>query len=58
MTGGDFKLPNDLYYDQFHNWVRVEGNIATQGMTDLGQTLAEEITFVEISEPSTPVSVN
>ncbi len=38
----------DLYYDSVHGWLRVEGNIATQGLTDFGQAVAQEIAFVEV----------
>lgn len=41
-------FPEDLYYDDEHGWLRVEGNIATQGLSDFGQTIAQEIAFVEV----------
>lgn len=42
------EFPDDLYYDNQHNWARVEGNVVTQGMTDFGQRVAKEIVYVEI----------
>jgi glycine cleavage system H protein len=42
-----FEFPDDLYYDKEHNWARLDGNVATIGMTDLGQDLAGEIVYVE-----------
>jgi glycine cleavage system H protein len=43
-----YEFPDDLYYDQDHNWARVDGQVATVGMTDLGQVLANEIVYVEV----------
>ena len=42
-----YGFPDDLYYDKAHNWARVEGDVATIGMTDLGQALANEIVYIE-----------
>jgi glycine cleavage system H protein len=43
-----YEFPDDLYYDESHDWVRVEGDTATQGMTEFGQAIAQEIVFVEM----------
>lgn len=43
-----FTFPEDLYYDREHGWIKVEGNIVTQGMTDYGQSLAGEIIYAEV----------
>ncbi|HSR34201.1 MAG TPA: glycine cleavage system protein GcvH [Anaerolineae bacterium] len=43
-----YEFPDELSYDKEHNWVRVEGTIATIGMTDLGQDLAGEIVYAEV----------
>lgn len=43
-----FFFSDELYYDREHGWIRVEGGIATQGLSDFGQTIAGEIAFVEI----------
>jgi glycine cleavage system H protein len=42
-----YEFPDDLHYDVEHNWARVEGSVATIGMTDFGQALANEIVYVE-----------
>lgn len=42
-----YEFPDELYYDEHHSWAQVEGNIATVGMTDFGQTLASDIVYVE-----------
>ena len=43
----NYEFPEDLYYDKDHNWARVKGDVATIGMTDFGQALANEIVYVE-----------
>jgi len=42
-----FQFPDDLYYDKEHGWARVDGNVVTQGITDFGQAIAQEIVYVE-----------
>lgn len=48
MKIGKYEFPDDLLYDNEHNWARVEGNRVTQGMTALGQALAGEIVYAEV----------
>ena len=48
MKISGFEFPDDLYYDRLHGWARVEGDIATQGLTEFGQAIAQEIVFVEV----------
>jgi glycine cleavage system H protein len=43
-----YKFPEELLYDREHNWVRLEGNTATIGMSDFGQDLAGEIVYAEV----------
>ena len=47
MQISGYKFPDDLYYDKLHSWARVDGNVITQGMTEFGQAIAQEIVFVE-----------
>ena len=42
------KIPEDLKYTKDHEWVRVEGNVATVGITDFAQSELGDIVFVEI----------
>jgi len=42
-----FDFPDDLYFDAEHNWARVDGDTVTQGMSDFGQTIAQEIVYAE-----------
>jgi glycine cleavage system H protein len=41
-------LPDNLKYTKDHEWVRVEGNVATVGITDFAQGELGDIVFVEI----------
>ena len=43
-------VPNDLLYTSDHEWVSVEGNVATIGITDFAQTELGDIVFVEFPE--------
>lgn len=47
MQISGYEFPDDLYYDKLHSWARVEGNAITQGLTEFGQAIAQEIVFVE-----------
>ena len=40
--------PNNLKYSSDHEWVKVEGNIATVGITDFAQSQLGDIVFVDI----------
>jgi glycine cleavage system H protein len=42
-----YEFPDDLLYDKEHNWARIEGGVATIGMTVFGQNLAGEIVYAE-----------
>ncbi len=48
MKIDQYAFPDDLYYDKEHNWARIEGSIATIGLTDFGQDLAGEIVYAEV----------
>ncbi|MBL7941305.1 MAG: glycine cleavage system protein GcvH [Flavobacteriales bacterium] len=41
-------IPADLRYSKDHEWVKLEGNIATVGITDFAQHELGDIVFVEI----------
>ncbi|MEJ2208543.1 MAG: glycine cleavage system protein H [Anaerolineae bacterium] len=43
-----YTFPDGLLYDKEHNWVRIEGDAATIGITDFGQDLAGEIVYAEV----------
>ena len=43
-------VPNDLLYTSDHEWVSVEGNVATIGITYFAQSELGDIVFVEFPE--------
>jgi glycine cleavage system H protein len=42
--------PEDFYYTKDHEWVKVEGDIATIGITDFAQKQLGDVVFVELPE--------
>ena len=46
-----YNIPEDLYYDKDHYWVREEGDLLVMGMNDFAQKLAGKIVFVQLPEP-------
>ena len=42
-------IPNDLKYAKTHEWVRLEGDVATIGITDFAQGELSDIVYVEIT---------
>ncbi len=51
-----FNLPDDLYYDENHFWLRQEADGFLMGMNDFAQRLSGEIVFVQLPEEGKPVS--
>ena len=41
-------LPENLLYTKDHEWVLIEGNIATVGITDFAQSELGDIVYVEV----------
>ncbi len=44
-------IPSDLHYTKEHEWVRVEGDVATVGITQHAADQLGDIVFVELPEP-------
>ena len=42
------EIPDDLKYTQEHEWVRIEGDVATVGITDYAQDKLGEVIYVEL----------
>jgi len=42
------QVPNELRYTKSHEWVKVEGNRATVGITDHAQAQLTDIVFVDL----------
>jgi len=44
------KLPSDIRYTKEHEWVRLDGDIATVGITEHAQEQLGDVVFVELPE--------
>ncbi len=45
-------IPADLKYTADHEWIRVEGNVGTIGVTDHAQGELGDVVYVDISDAS------
>lgn len=50
-------IPAELKYSRDHEWVKVEGNRATIGITDYAQSQLGDVVFVEVPEVDTEITV-
>ncbi len=41
-------IPEDLYYSEEHEWVRLEGDVAIVGITDFAQDQLGDIVYVDL----------
>ena len=48
------KVPNELQYTKSHEWVKVEGDVATVGITDHAQAQLTDIVFVDLRRRGRP----
>jgi len=48
-------VQDDLMYTKEHEWVKVEGDVATIGITDFAQQQLGDIVYVELPSPGTKV---
>lgn len=51
-------IPDDLKYTKEHEWVRVEGDTATVGITDYAQGELGDVVFVELPQIGDAVKQN
>lgn len=51
-------VPNDLKYTEEHEWVAVEGDIATVGITDYAQGELGDLVFIELPEVGAEVTMS
>lgn len=45
-----YNMPDELYYEENHFWVRQEGDVVVMGMDDFAQKMAGEIVFVQLPD--------
>ena len=51
-------IPSNLKYSKDHEWVKVDGNIATIGITDFAQSELGDIVFVDIQTEGEDLAAN
>lgn len=44
------QIPNNLKYAESHEWILVEGDVATVGITDHAQAELSDVVFVDLPE--------
>ena len=49
-------VPDDLKFAETHEWIRVDGDVGTVGITDHAQTELTDIVFAETPKVGTKVS--
>jgi glycine cleavage system H protein len=49
-------IPPDLRYSSDHEWVRVDGDVVTIGITEFAQDALGDVVFVEMPEQGTTVA--
>ncbi|MEO0067678.1 MAG: glycine cleavage system protein GcvH [candidate division WOR-3 bacterium] len=52
------EIPADLKYTNTHEWARIEGDIATIGITDFAQKELSDVVYVEITALGKTVNKN
>jgi glycine cleavage system H protein len=45
-----YNLPDELYYEENHFWVRDDGDLLVMGMDDFAQQMAGEIVYVQLPD--------
>lgn len=51
-------IPAELKYTKDHEWIRIEGNTATVGVTDFAQRELGDIVFVDINTVGKKLAAN
>ncbi|MBT6564538.1 MAG: glycine cleavage system protein GcvH [Candidatus Scalindua sp.] len=52
------KNPVNLKYTKEHEWIRIDGDIATVGITDYAQDQLTDVVFVELPEEGKQIEQN
>lgn len=51
-------IPENLSYSETHEWLLVEGNVATIGITDHAQSELGDIVYLEVKDPGTEIAAD
>lgn len=50
--------PSELKYTKDHEWIKIEGNVATVGITDFAQSELGDIVFIDVDTLDEELSAN
>jgi glycine cleavage system H protein len=53
----EYDMPDELYYEENHFWVRDDGDILVMGMDDFAQKMAGEIVYVQLPDEGKQLKV-
>lgn len=51
-------IPTELKYTEDHEWIKVDGDVATVGVTDFAQSELGDIVYVEIETEGESIDAN
>jgi glycine cleavage system H protein len=51
-----YNMPDELYYEENHFWVKEEGGLFVMGMDDFARKMAGEIVYVQLPEEGKTLS--
>ena len=51
-------FPDDLKYTKDHEWIKLDGNVATIGITDFAQRELGDIVFVDVDSEGKTLAAN
>jgi glycine cleavage system H protein len=51
-----YNMPDELYYEENHFWVKEEGDLFVMGMDDFARKMAGEIVYVQLPEEGKTLS--
>jgi glycine cleavage system H protein len=49
-------IPGGLFFTKEHEWIKIEGDAGTIGITDYAQHALGDVTFVDLPRPDTDVA--
>ena len=57
MKVQEYDMPDELYYEENHFWVRDDGDVLVMGMDDFAQNMAGEIVYVQLPDEGKQLKV-
>ena len=52
-----YNMPDDLYYEENHFWIKEEGDILVMGMDDFAQKMAGEVVYIQLPDEGKIIKV-